>query len=274
MSVNPLAGVGAWDNVADGYDEFAAPMMEPFALRALEIADPAPGARIVDVATGTGLLAFAAAERGTEVQALDFSAAMIDRVRARAEAKGVTDLVAVVGDGQALPYGDDTFDAGFSMFGLMFFPDRARGFAELRRVLRPGGIAVVASWAPIAESPLMSLLFGAYQAGIPDFPAPRPNPDSLENPEVFESELAASGFTEIRVRPQSVAVAYDSAAELWEGITRHSAALQLTRRRTAAATWKAQEDIMIRYLEENYRPGEELSTTAWLGSGRKPATTI
>ncbi|MBL1073615.1 methyltransferase domain-containing protein [Nocardia sp. 2] len=274
MVENPLATPGAWDAVAEGYDEFGARVMVPFAERALEIADPAPGARVVDVAAGPGALALLAATRVGEVEAIDFSEAMIGRLRDRAEAAGVTNVVARVGDGQALPYDDDRFDAAFSMFGLMFFADRAKGFAELCRVLRPGGIAVVSSWAPIAESPLMTLCFDAYQAGIPGFPAPQPNPASLENPETFESELLAAGFTNVRIRPHTVSVAYESGAALWEGITGSSAPIRLRRDRTDPGTWKAQEQIMIEYLDQHYKPGAELSTTAWFGSGRAPATRV
>ena len=97
---------------------------------------PAPGSRIVDVACGPGTLSVLAAQAGHQLDALDFSRPMITKLTERMMALGVRAIKSHVGDGQALPFPDGTFDAGFSMFGLMFFPDRAKGFAELRRVLR------------------------------------------------------------------------------------------------------------------------------------------
>ncbi|MGX1811685.1 class I SAM-dependent methyltransferase [Nocardia sp. NPDC055321] len=270
MSVSPLAAAGPWDEVAEGYDDVTTEVMLPFAAHALDIANPAPGARVVDVAAGPGTLSIPAAGRVAAVRAIDFSPSMIERLRVHAAAAGHGNIEAVVGDGQALPYADAEFDAAFSLFGLMFFPDRAKGFAELARVLRPGGIAVVSSWAPGDESSLMTLLFDAFQAGIPDFPPLRRNPSSLENPEVFAAELHAAGFAEVSVQAHTAEFTYDSAEQLWHKMTYGNAPLRLTRARTPAAVWAAQERTMIEYLAEHYRPGTPLATTAWLGSGRKP----
>ncbi|MFE2998560.1 class I SAM-dependent methyltransferase [Nocardia sp. NPDC059246] len=270
MPENPLAAPGPWDQVAESYDDVVSDMMRPFAIRALESAELSGRSRVIDVATGPGVLALLAAPRVAEVVAVDFSEAMIRRLRRAIMQTGVGNVLTGVGDGQELRYASNTFDAAFSMFGLMFFPDRASGFAELHRVLRPGGIAVVSSWAPITDSPLMTLLFEAFQAGIPGFPAPQPNPESLENPNLFEKELLAAGFTEVVLRPHAESFSYDSAEQMWDRLTRGSAPLQATRRRTDRATWAAQEKVMIDYLREHYVPGTPLSTTAWLGTGRVP----
>ncbi|MFE5286365.1 class I SAM-dependent methyltransferase [Nocardia sp. NPDC056611] len=269
MAENPLAAPGAWDDVAAGYAEVVSDMMRPFAIRALELGGLTARSRIIDVATGPGVLALQAAPRVAEVVAVDFSTEMIRRLRGTIMRAGIGNVLTGVSDGQRLRYATNTFDAAFSMFGLMFFPDRAAGFAELRRVLRPGGTAVVSSWAPIADSPLMTLLFEAFQTGIPGFSAPQPNPDSLENPIAFQRELHAAGFTEVTLRPHTESFRYDSAEQMWDRLTRGSAPLQATRRRTDKATWAERERVMIEYLREHYEPGSALSTTAWLGVGRK-----
>lgn len=270
MSGSPLAAAGPWDDVADGYDDVTTEVMRPFAARALEIADLASDAVVVDVAAGPGTLTVPVAGRVARVRAIDFSPLMIERLLAHVAAAGLTNVEAVVGDGQELPYEDSVFDAAFSMFGLMFFPDRPRGFAELARVLRPGGVAVVSSWAPGDESSLMSLMFEAFQAGIPGFPALGRNTFSLENPEVFDAELKAAGFELVSVVPHTAEFVYDSAEQLWDKMTRGNAPLQLMRGGTDAGTWKAQEQSMIEYLAARYTPGTPLATTAWLGSGRVP----
>ncbi|MFE3187693.1 class I SAM-dependent methyltransferase [Nocardia sp. NPDC059240] len=270
MPENPLAAPGAWDQVAEGYDAVVSEMMRPFAIHALGLAELSPRDRIIDVATGTGVLALLAAPRVREVVAVDFAADMIRRLRLAVMQGGIGNVLTGVGDGQELRYAGDTFDAAFSMFGVMFFPDRGRGFAELCRVVRPGGTAVVSSWAPITESPLMTLLFEAFQAGIPGFPAPRSNPESLENPDVFEKEMLAAGFEDVAVHAHAEAFSYDSAEQMWDKLTRGSAPLQATRRKTDKATWAAQEKVMIDYLREHYVPGTALSTIAWIGTGRVP----
>jgi ubiquinone/menaquinone biosynthesis C-methylase UbiE len=71
--------------------------------------------------------------------------------------RGIANIKTCLMDGQALEFGDNTFDFAYSIFGLMFFPDRLKGFREMHRTLRPGGRAAVTSWAPVEESPLMQL---------------------------------------------------------------------------------------------------------------------
>src|ERR1700680_1452217 len=108
----------------------------PFLLRAAGVA---PGMRVLDIATGTGLSAEAALTAvgpTGHVTAADISPAMVANARERL---GDAPNVALsVEDGQALPYPDESFDAVLCNLGLMFFPDPVRGLMEFRRVLRPG----------------------------------------------------------------------------------------------------------------------------------------
>jgi SAM-dependent methyltransferase len=176
---------------------------------------------------------------------------------------------AQVADGQALPFAGGLFDAAFSMFGLMFFPDREKGFAELHRVLVPGGVAVVSSWAPIARSPLMQLMFGALCAADPSRAAPQTNWLSLENPEVFERELTAAGFRDVSVRPVTHSVPVASAEQFWDVTTRSSAPLVLLKNRLGAAEWRRQSEVALAHLRERVKEPSSLSTTAYLGFGRR-----
>src|SRR4249919_2071300 len=113
----------------------------PFLLRAAHIA---PGMRVLDIATGTGLsaeAALAAVGPTGHVTAADVSPAMAEKARERlSEARNASVLVE---DAQALSFSDDTFDAVVCNLGLMFFPEPARGLSEFRRVLRPGGWTAV-----------------------------------------------------------------------------------------------------------------------------------
>ncbi|MBF6295961.1 methyltransferase domain-containing protein [Nocardia amamiensis] len=270
MSGNPLAVAEPWDLVADGYADFAPAIMRPFSARALEFASLSPTSQVVDVAAGPGTLSMLAAEQVAVVEAIDFSEPMIARLAKDAAAAGLTNIRAQVSDGQDLPFESDRFDAAFSMFGLMFFPERARGFAELFRVLRPGGTAVVSSWAPVADSPLMRMMFGALAAADPDIQEPQPNFLSLENPEVFESEMRGAGFEAVSIQRHSIALTFDSPAQMWETMVRSSAPLELMRHSVSAEVWAQRAAVMQAYLAEKYRPNCPLSTTAYLGIGHKP----
>src|SRR6202163_3140156 len=113
----------------------------PFLLRAAHVA---PGMRVLDIATGTGLSAAAAlALVGPtgHVAAADVSPAMAEKARERL-GKAQNASVSVE-DGQALSFADCSFDVVLCNLGLMFFPDPVRGLAEFRRVLRPGGRVAV-----------------------------------------------------------------------------------------------------------------------------------
>ena len=272
---SPLSVPLPWDLVASGYAAEASAVMTPFSARAIALSKLDPSARVLDVAAGPGTLVLQIASRVAEVTAVDFSAEMNERLRAEVQQRGLSNVRVLQADGQALPLSDASFDAGFSMFGWMFFPDRARGLAELHRVLRPGASLVVSSWAPLERSPLMAAMFGAVQAADETFVLPRYDPDSLENPERLASELRDGGFTDVAVEDQTVQLTFDDADALWARMTRSSAPLVSLRRRLGEAVWAERSERARAYLARELGHGVVvLSTTAWLGlglRGRAPA---
>jgi ubiquinone/menaquinone biosynthesis C-methylase UbiE len=244
-------------------------MMGEFARRALELAAPKPEARVLDVAAGSGELTLRAAALVKHVDALDFSPLMLRQLDARREAQGITNVALHQGDGQALPFADQSYEAAFSMFGLMFFPDRRRGFSELYRCLAPGGVAVVSSWAAVELSPLMLLMFDTLRAVDPSRAAPQVNLLSLENPELFASELTGAGFEDVSVVPHTHWVEVTSAENYWSVVTRGGAPFVLLRKRVGEAEWQRQSTIALNYLKTRITQPMRLSTTAYLGLGRR-----
>lgn len=104
------------------------------------------GGRVLDLATGTGDLALliARSHPGVQVDGVDPSRRMLWEARAKVRSAGLEGRVRlVVGDAEALPYPDATFDAATIAFGIRNVPDRARGLREMRRVTRPGGRVAV-----------------------------------------------------------------------------------------------------------------------------------
>lgn len=105
------------------------------------------GARVLDVACGSGNTSLAAARRMARVSGVDIVPALLEWARRRAEVEGL-ELDLKEGDAQALPYDDASFDVVLSTFGAMFAPGQERTASELLRVCRPGGVIGMANWTP------------------------------------------------------------------------------------------------------------------------------
>jgi SAM-dependent methyltransferase len=136
-----------------------------------DTADLHAGWRVLDVATGSGNAAIAAARLGCTAVGVDYVPALLERGRGRAAAEGL-DVELLEGDAEALPFPDSSFDAVTSVFGAMFAPDHAQTAAELLRVCRPGGTIALASWTPEG---FIGELFRTVGAHVPP-PAGVPSP--------------------------------------------------------------------------------------------------
>ncbi|WP_431268478.1 class I SAM-dependent methyltransferase [Dankookia sp. P2] len=153
------------------------------------------------MAAGTGL-ATAALVAGltpaVAVTATDLNQAMLDCAARKPALAPVTFRQA---DALALPFPDAAFDAVVCQFGAMFYPDRRRGHAEARRVLRPGGRYLLSLWDRLALNPVAALIQDAVAAL---WPADPPGfigraPFGHHDPAVLRADLAAAGFGEIRI---------------------------------------------------------------------------
>jgi ubiquinone/menaquinone biosynthesis C-methylase UbiE len=132
---------------ASGDSGVVAPRIALMAERLVDSAGLRAGDAVLDVATGTGNAAFAAARRGCEVTGVDHVEALLERGRERAAADGLS-VNFMQGDAQDLQYADASFDAVLSCVGVMFTPDHVRAAGELVRVCRPGGTIALANWTP------------------------------------------------------------------------------------------------------------------------------
>jgi len=106
---------------------------------------PCPGERWLDVGTGTGAIAARAARAGAQVTGLDLAPPLIETARRLAAEEGLA-ISFDVGDAEALPYGDASFDVVSSAHGVVFAPDHAAAARELARVCRPGGRLGMTAW--------------------------------------------------------------------------------------------------------------------------------
>ncbi len=184
-------------SIPDVYERHMVPLIfEPYAQDlARRVALLAPR-RVLEVAAGTGAVTRALARAlpaDCEIVATDLNPAMLDRAMASGTARPVQWRAA---DAMALPFDNTAFDAVVCQFGAMFFPDKARAFAEVRRVLRPRGHFFFNVWDRIETSEFADVV---TQALVPLFPEDPPRflartPHGYWQREVIEADLAAAGF--------------------------------------------------------------------------------
>ncbi len=180
-----------WDNAAQHYEQTAHPFTARYAEAALARVPLTPASRVLDVAAGTGALALLAARTGAQVLATDFSPGMIARIAAR----DLPNVAARVMDGQALSLEDASFDAVFSIFGVIMFPDWRKGLAEMARVTRPRGHGVIATWQE--QGAATFLLLGQIRRRLFPNREGMTMPDAvqaLSEPADFARELIAAGY--------------------------------------------------------------------------------
>lgn len=198
----PIQIRDAWDVVADGFDRNVTPHTIEIGERLLSHIDLAPGVGVLDVGAGSGAVSIPAARAGAEVLAVDIAPTMVERLTERAEAEGLPNLRAEVGDGTALDLDDDSFDVAMSLNGVSLFPDLTGGLREMVRVTRPGGQVVVATFGPLPEVEFVGFFLGALRAVAPDRlpPADQPMlPFRLADPATFQDTLVSIGLREATV---------------------------------------------------------------------------
>ncbi|MBL0928038.1 MAG: class I SAM-dependent methyltransferase [Phycisphaerales bacterium] len=127
----------------------------------IESADVQAGDRVLDVATGSGNAAIAAARRNASALGVDYVPELLDRARLRAQVEHL-DARFEVGDAEALPVADGSFDVVTSVFGCMFAPNQQKAADELLRACRPGGTIALASWTPAGYIGEMFRIFGRF----------------------------------------------------------------------------------------------------------------
>jgi ubiquinone/menaquinone biosynthesis C-methylase UbiE len=136
-----------------------------------ETADLQASWSVLDVATGSGNAALAAARRGCTTVGIDFVPALLERARLRAKVEHLQ-VEFLEADAEELPFPDSSFDGVISVYGVMFAPDHRKAASELVRVCRPGGRIALASWAPDGFIGETFRIFSSYLPPAPGLQPP------------------------------------------------------------------------------------------------------
>ncbi len=256
------------ESAAAGYDRAVGHMTRQLIPPLLRAARLAPGMRVLDIATGTGIAAETAAEvvgPSGQVVAADVSPAMVERARERLG--GLPNVAFAVEDGQHLALPDESFDAVLCNMGLMYFPDPARGLAEFRRVLRPGGRAVVSN-NTTPERSLISRVLVIIGRHVPSKAAEAARLFSLGDEGHLRALFGTASFEDVQTATETLRIEFPSFDAYFGGVEQGAG--------TVGQEYMALPEQVRRAVREEARldVGDtggpiEIEVTVRFGSGRR-----
>jgi ubiquinone/menaquinone biosynthesis C-methylase UbiE len=180
-------------------------LLKPVADILIDRAQAKAGERIVDVGCGSGAIAIALAQEAGpsgHVLGIDISGPMLERARQIAPASLPVDFV--LADATVYPFDPANFDLLVSRFGVMFFAEPARSFANLRRALKPSGRLAFACWREPRENPFFMVPLQAVYKHAPKMPQlgpEEPGPFAFASEARVQRILSEAGFTGIAMEP-------------------------------------------------------------------------
>jgi SAM-dependent methyltransferase len=194
-----------WDPVFDRWLGQATELM-------LDIAGVREGARVLDIAAGSGGQSIAGARRGATVLATDISSNILDHAEAAARAAGVATVATRVMDGESLDVEPGSFDAAISRLGLMYLPDKQAALAEAARALRPGGRYAALVFAEPDRNRFFSVPISIIRTNA-ELPPPVPGMPGPFSAVGLGDLLEAAGFRDVEVHRVEAPLELADAAE-------------------------------------------------------------
>jgi SAM-dependent methyltransferase len=187
-------------SIPAAYDRYVVPMFfQPYALDLARRLRDLTAGQMLELAAGTGVVTrtlASALPADVAIVATDLNQSMLDHAASIGTERPVEWRQA---DAMALPFPDRSFDVVVCQFGVMFFPDKSRGFAEALRVLKPGGLLLFSSWDRLEENELAHAVTLALAAVFPDDP-PRfmaRVPHGYYDRGVIAEDLVTAGFADL-----------------------------------------------------------------------------
>ena len=177
------------------------------------------GQKVLDVATGTGMVAIVAAQEiGNEgrIQAIDLSENMIDQAKENMNRAGISNVDFHVMDGEQLEFENDYFDVITCSYGLFFMPDMSAALKSWLRVLKPGGKIIFSSFAPSAFTPQSDI----FMKNLAEYNIVPPTPRWLQLAEEASCQniLEENGFVEAQVTQAQLGYHLKETKDWWQAI--------------------------------------------------------
>jgi SAM-dependent methyltransferase len=220
----------------------------------LDLADIKVGHLVLDVAAGTGDQSIDAARRAGpsgHVLATDLSTSMLHAAAKTAAAAGLENVETLVSDAQELDADPGSFDAAICRLGLMFFPDRQKALAAIRRALKPGARFATVVWSAAEKNPALTLALEVVEPHLPSAVGPLTMRIALSmgEPGLLEDTLATAGFRNIAVHTVQADRRAASVTEALEGMRAGPAAetLNLLPEVERGAAWRQIEDRLASF---------------------------
>ena len=266
---NGCAGRG-WVEAQDSLDR----LFEPFEARLVEAVAARGAQRVLDVGCGTGSTTLAVARRagahGTSV-GVDISEPMIALARTRAERESAPPRF-VCADAQTYAFAPASFDLIVSRFGVMFFDDAVRAFANLRRATKPGGELQAIAWRGPAENPFMTTAERAAAPFVPQLPARKPDEPgqfAFADRERVHAILRNSGWTEIDIRPLDIECALPT-RELDVYLTRLGPLARVLQQLDEPTRARVLDAVRAAFEPYVHEPEVRFTAACWLIGARAP----
>lgn len=262
-----------WAAEAEAYDR----LNGAFAERIVARLAPQPGERVLDVGCGNGALSLALGPVVESVVGLDISGPMLTTAASRAASAGLSNVTFEKGDAQVHDLPDASFDAAVSRFGVMFFEDPAAAFANIRRMVRPGGRLVFACWQTLLVNQWLMVPAGAALAHVPmpdlGGDANAPGPFSLADPDRARSVLGDAGWVDVELEdtraPMNFGATADEAVTFLRGTDMAATLMKDVDDETVARAWAAVREAVAAHETPD---GVLLEGAAWLVTARVPST--
>ena len=201
-------------SAAENYNQHLVPaIFAPWAEELVDLAAPQPGDRVLDVACGPGVVARLVARRaGTgQITGLDVNPAMVKVARSLPSELPISWQQ---GDARHLPFPGQAFHLVLCQQGLQFFPDRAAGLDQMRRVLMPGGRIALAVWGPIERSPGFAALAAALDHHVSAAAAAAArSPFSLPGTSDLRDLIEGAGLQDVQVHSRTKMLRFPPPAE-------------------------------------------------------------
>lgn len=260
----------AHDRIAKSYNDLFTAVTDEAIAPLLDVVQPIADRRLLDVATGPGRLARAAADRGAVATGCDLSPAMIEFAR-----RLNPDIRFDEASADALPYADGSFDAVICAFGIGHFPDAEHSISELTRVAAPNGFVALSWWEGFSRNRINGIfheVIAKLGVSAPGLLPQGPPMDRFSDPQTFADFLRASGLIKVKVESVTSTHWLADFDQLWD--------LAMGSFARASSLIRAQSDYTQRTIRlavaESARQyasadGLNIPTAFLVASGKKPS---